>query len=312
MEEAAEAVSDSPSEPSTEPENVSRETSSEPVANNNDKPEGWDRIDFTNATPEQIEKRFSRLYGQTKTLQRDIGQYKSIAQQQFDLINELQQGHHQIVSHIQNDDFSRAENQIKTQRDEAFQRGDMQGFNAANDRLIQINTQRAVADLQKQNQPKQNTQPQQNEAYIQVNDVNDAVSKGVISHADASVYDSWSNQTDTYGEPLRPWVNKSDPRFQVAELEGQAVFNNPAFRNKSMAEKLSEVDRRMGINSRQPSQAVLGSGANLTRGKQQSNIKLSPFAEKLAVKTKFAGPGKSEAEHLEAYRQQIFKTRGSK
>lgn len=275
---------------------------------NQTKPEGWDQVEFT---PEQ-KQRFDRVYKQTKELQRTVSQYKSVAQQQADLINELSQKTNHIVNHIQTNDFQSAENQLKSQRDDAFQKGDMHGFNAANDRLNQIIVQKTLTEFQLKNQQQQVQQHHTGQPISGYDFVDMAVQQGAIAYDDADAYRAWASEADDFGNLKRPWVNQNDIRNSSAAIEGAAVFNNPAYRNKSFTEKLSEIDRRMGLANRQPGQAVLPGGPNLTRGRQQSNIKLSPFQEKVAVKTKFAGPGKSEAEHLDAYRKQIANVKGSR
>ena len=101
------------------------------------------------------------------------------------------------------------------------------------------------------------------------------------------------------------------PIARAAAIEGQAVFNNPSFASKPFAEKLREIDRRMGVANKQATGSNVLSGGNLTRGNRANTIKLTPYQEKIAVKTKFAGPGKSSQEHLEAYKAQIAATRGA-
>lgn len=298
-------ASNTPSESSDESsQQAAGEHSEQQESPQNNKPEGWEQVEFT---PDQ-QKRFDRLYKQVKDRERESAEQRSILKQQSELLSDLQRSQHQIVSHIQTDDYSRAESQLKSQRDEAFQRGDLPGFNAANDRLLQITAERLVANKLQQHQPQ--VKPQQ---YQQGADaVNAAVQRGELSHSDGSAYRAWSDEQDEYGNLKRPWVNSYDPMAQAAASEGLAVFNNPAYRNKSFTEKLSEIDRRMGIMNRNSGQAVMPGNTNLTRQKQVGNIKLSEFQERVAIKTKFAGPGKSEADHLDAYRKQIAKIKGDR
>lgn len=269
------------------------------------KPEGWDQVDLT---PEQ-QKRFNRVYGQVKNLERGLSDKDQLLKQQFDLINELKQGQTQIVSHIQNNDYERAEAQLKAQINNAYQSGDMDAFTDANTRLTEIRMERKAAERAPRTETQQQVQPSQD--YVEINSIDEAVDYGVISKPEAAFYSSWQAQTDPDGEPLRPWTNKNHPYFRMAELEGQAVFNNPQYARLPLSAKLAEVDRRMGIMNTKPQQTVLP-GGNLTPRNRPSTIKLSPFQEQLAVKTKFAGPGKSSADHMEAYRKQIQETKGAR
>ena len=93
-------------------------------------------------------------------------------------------------------------------------------------------------------------------------------------------------------------------------METKAVLSSPLYANKSIAEKMAEVDRRMGVQKPQAKQGVLGGG--LTGQRKTSKLTLSPEAQKIALKTKFAGAGKTDAEHLEAYRKQIESSKGAK
>lgn len=305
MDEQDNTPSESPSE-SVELHD-SNENNETPSSQTDDsKPDGWQQVEFT---PEQ-QQRFDRLYKQTKENQRIVSEYRKIAKEQSQVIANLERGQQQIVSHIQQDDYSRAEVNLKAQRDAAFTKGDLASFNAANDQLTKINAQRIYDDSVRKNQPQQ--QVQQNFQPTPQDLVDNAVEQGEISHDDVNVYKSWASQTDQNGNSLRPWLNTSDMRNHSAAIEGQAVFNNPSFANKSFAEKLNEIDRRMGMANRQNGQSVLGGGRNLTTPRQGSNIKLSPQIEKVAVRTKFAGPGKSDAQHIEAYKTQMAKVRGAK
>ncbi len=118
------------------------------------------------------------------------------------------------------------------------------------------------------------------------------------------------SQTDSSGNLMRPWTQQNHPNNYAAAKEADAVFNSPLFEGKSMAEKLREVDKRMGIQPvQQGGQNVLGAG-NLTRGKPNGNIKLDPKIEDIAVKTKFAGrdPKLTPQDHINAWAKAVAKS----
>lgn len=268
---------------------------------------GYEGKEFVEFTPEQ-QKRVNTLTKKLSSVERETQEYRNIAKQQYDLINELRQGQGQIVAHLQQTNFVEAESQIKAQRKEAYARGDIDAVDQLNDKLSDIKLQKKFQE----NQPKQQARPVQPQIPQQPVDVMEsAVRRGEISRSDADVFEAWQNETDTNGNPLRPWTNERDQRNAAAAYEGRAVFSNPSLQNKPFAEKLKEIDRRMGLQQQSVGQGVMPSG-NLTRGGKNSNVKLSEFAENIAVRTKFAGPKASRAEHIEAYRAQMADVRSTR
>lgn len=269
------------------------------------KPEGWDQAEFN---PEQL-KRFNRVYKEMKDYQRETSDLRAVAKQQFEIIEELRQGQSKIVNYLQEDDYQKAENTLKSQRKEAYDRGDLNTVDEINDRLADIKIQKKLSAQQQVQQVKQ-PQPIQYRGVDGDDIVNRAVQAGAITPSDADIYKSWQSETDVNGNPLRPWINESDPRNIAAATEGRAVFNNPAFKNKSFAEKLREIDRRMGTsNNNFSSQGVLQS-SNLTRTQKSPTVKLTQNQEHIALRTQFAGRGKTPQEHIEAYRKQVAELKG--
>ena len=170
------------------------------------KPEGWQQVDFS---PEQ-QARFNRVFRELKDYQRETFELRDIAKQQFDVIEQLKQGQNQIVSHIQNNDFDKAENILKNQRREAYERGDLAAVDEVNDRLSEIKIQRKLSDLtekaKQQNALKQQQTQQIQQRPVSGDDiVTHAVRTGAITLSDADVYKAWAGETDQYGNLLRPW-----------------------------------------------------------------------------------------------------------
>ncbi len=277
--------------------------STEQTETTESKPEGYDVVDFS---PDQ-QKRFDKVYKDLKGYQRETHELRKIAKEQFDVIEQLRTGQNQIINHLQTSDYAQAESILKTQRQEALNKGDLAAFDELNDRLADIKIQRKLAERTEKERPQQPVQAGVNGVDV----VNHAVQKGSITQQDGEAYRAWANETDDSGNLKRPWVNEYDHRNRAAAIEGQAVFNNPSFASKPFAEKLREIDRRMGVANKQATGSNVLSGGNLTRGNRANTIKLTPYQEKIAVKTKFAGPGKSSQEHLEAYKAQIAATRGA-
>lgn len=276
--------------------------------------EGWETVDFKTDPPEKIEKRFHRLFGQVKGLQRDVMDRDDLLKQQSEVINRLSQRTEQVVSHIQNQDLEAAETKLRQARKEARERGDEDALDEINEKFIEIKAEKKLRAAQaKQQTPAPNGQQRpQNAAEA----ARYAASQGQLGEDDQEFIQVWQEETDEAGEPLRPWAHASDPQYNSALIEAKAVFSNPKFARKSMAEKLEEVDRRMGLERKEAAQEVMPSGrpsANLTRANGNRNmrgVQISDRAASMAVRTKFAGPGKSNDEHIEAYRQQIARVRG--
>lgn len=265
--------------------------------------EGNDKVDFS---PDQ-QKRVNKIYGELKRTQRESAELAKIAREQYEIINKIQSDQEKIVSHLHEKDYSEAERILRQQKKTARENGDFDAVDEIDDKLLEIKARKA--SMQKETQPKQQQQASQPR---QLN-INDAVDRGAITSDEATVYTAWANEKDDYGELKRPWVNATDPTYRAALVEGQAVFNNPKYANKPFSEKLAEIDRRMGLENRAAGQAVMGS--NLTKGQANGKLKsisLTPNQERIAIRTQFAGHGKSQEEHLAAYKKQIEAMKGAK
>lgn len=288
---------------------ASRGTPQETVTENdangsNGKPEGFEPVEFT---PEQ-KKRVDRLYGNMKRYEAQFREQVELNQRLVGEFQKFQEDQSRIVAHLQNADYQKAETEIKAQKREALQKGDMDTYDALNDRLIEINVAKKTAD-----KPKSKTQEEfiYGKGAISGSDVIErAVQQGAVTQDEADIYRSWQSETDEAGNIKRPWANSGDVRNSAAAIEGRAVFSNPAFQNKSFAEKLREIDRRMGIaNQSQPKNPSVLPPGNLTRGNQNSKVAVSDYEARVAIRTKFGGPkAKSDADHVEAWKQAKIKS----
>lgn len=290
----------------TNPESVTPATvvsnpPSEPVQNN-EKPAGWDMVEI----PAEIKPRFDRIYGNMKRYENETKELRDINQRLLSTVNQLEQNQSKIVDHIQGKDFETAESQLMQQRKEALAKGDLDTFEALSDKITDIKLEKKLA----KNAPR----PVQQQLQQQINVSQEAmvetlVNKGVFTQDDAQIYRSWVGEADESGMAKRDWLNPKHPLNIAAAREGQAVFTNPAFINKPVADKLNEIDRRMGLMQPNTSQQNVLPSGNLTRGTPKSKVQLSPYQEKVAVMTKFGGSkAKTEADHIEAYRQAVIKS----
>lgn len=263
------------------------------------KPAGFDRVEFT---PEQQE-RVNRLYGNMKGYEKNWREQQEVNARLVAQINELVNNQQQIVTHIQTADYADAEQRLAAQREEAWNKGDLKAFNAANDQLMEIKIKKTTAAQPK---PQEQQQPReiQRRSIEGSQVVNGALERGDIQNTDAAFANSWMAETDASGNLLRPWVNASDPRNLKAAKITEGVLNDPDFMNRPLRDKLKEVDRLMGVQTQTqaPAQNVLGAG-NLTRGRQNNNIKLDPKIEQIAVRLKVAGndPKFTAQDHINAW-----------
>lgn len=291
------------------PELDSRSDVPDQPSNGIEKPEGFDPVDVRTATPEQIEARINRLYGNVKKNEKDAREARQANEILIARFQELANNQQQIVTHLHETNYHEAENTLRQQQRAAWDKGDLETYHAATEKLVEVKAQKAVAAREAKQQKPNENRPQMADRAVSATDViNLAVQSGEINDSEANIYRSWANEADPYGNPKRPWVNETDIRNSTAAFEGRAVFNNPAFANKSFAEKLREVDRRMGL-AQQPQQGsnVLPAG-NLTGQRKTSNVKLSQMEETIAIKTKFGGSkAKSDEDHKQAYLQAKIK-----
>lgn len=282
----------------------------EPAQNGDARPAGWDTVEI----PPELKPRFGRIYKEMKDYQRDANELRDINRQLLTTVEQLQTTQGEVITHLKAKDFVEAESQLNTQRQQAWDKGDVNGFNAANDRLMEIKARKIATEMV----PAQNTQsvPQQPQTgpINGASFVDMAVQRGVLQADEGAVYKTWASETDEYGNLRRPWVNQSDMRNSAAAYEGRAVFSNPSYENKPFADKLREIDRRMGMaNTTQAGGPGVLPAGNLTRGTKTDKVPLTPWQETVAVRTKFGGPkAKSDSDHIEAYRKAVLKTKGGR
>ena len=176
----------------------------------------------------------------------------------------------------------------------AWEKGDNDTYFALQDKLDDLRIEKKLALKNKPSTPQQPAKPQSATEYAE---------QGNLSDSEYAATDAWQNERDERGQLVRPWAFANDPNHQTALLEAQAVFNSPRFANLSYEKKLEEVDKRMGTAKRSASQTVMG--GNLTTPSKTSKLTLTPKQQEIAIKTKYAGSGKTDAEHIAAYRKQV-------
>lgn len=269
------------------------------------KPAGYNPVDLSDLPPEkakQVEERINYLYSQVKTNNRSLNEYRTIAQQQSQQIEDLMNGVGQVVGHLQEQDLATTEANINFQLRQAIQDGDVESQIALNNQLLDLK-------VKKMSGKKETPQPKKPQAQAPV--YSEMARDEGLSQEEEDFVSTWENETDQSGRLLRPWAFREHPEFTNGLRETEAVFTNPRFKNMTVDQKMAEVDRRMGVKKSNPPQTVLG--GRLTTPNKNPKITMTPKQQEIAVKTRFGGPkAKSDAEHIEAYRKQIERASQSK
>ena len=177
-------------------------------------PSGYDQVDFATAPREQIEARFHRLYGQVK--------------RQDQLIDQMVTDNRGLMERMQNWEVGQQQQgvasqmgRLQTQLQDAFDTGDSQAATAVTRQIAQLEARvtanQGQTKLAQQPQPAADTQQE---------------------HPDVSVIRDWSGQRawSQEGHKDRTWA-----AFQLNEL-----YQSPEWADRSVREKLGEVDRRYG------------------------------------------------------------------
>lgn len=279
---------------------------------------GNEPIDFSTATPEQVEARFNNIYGQMQRQDRELRslrQYKDIAAEQSKAIDELRSGMHTVVDHLQTDRYADIENHWRSQMQSAHERGDTRAFLDAQDKLIDIRTEKRDFERQQRSRAQNATQQQSQEPQQKLPSAsemgNRALNSGDITQQDMRGIEAWQNERGTDGNVLRPWAHNNnpsdpDPDYVKALLISKQVFTNPQYMGMTAAQKLAEVDKRMGISPRNTQGGQQVMSANLTNGRRSGKLSLSDEQKKIAVRMKSGGSkAKSDSDHIEAYRKQL-------
>lgn len=286
----------------------------ESTAQHSNKPAGYDPVDLS-GLPEELraplEDRFKYLYTQVKTnereknrLDRTLNEFRGVAASQSQKIEELMGGFGQVVSHLETKTFNDTESTLKQQLRAAFDAGDNDKYFELQEKLDDIRLEKKFSAINKKEAPKQERQA------ISVQE------ESGIAPEDQRVIATWQDEKDDSGVLMRPWainrgtVENPDKNYLAALAETRAVLMSPLYADKTMEEKMSEVDKRMGVQKTASRQTVMGGG--LTGNRKTSKITLSPKQQEIARRTKFAGPGKTDTDHLEAYRKQIEQSKGAR
>lgn len=277
-----------------------------------EKPAGYHPVDPATDSPEKIQERLDYLYKQVKPSQREVKELRTLVADQSKLIDELHSGMYAVVDHLKTEATTKSEGKLREDMKVALENGDTTAYIELNEKLTELKIEK--------NKPKATTPKKtetQKQAYAGAKQVSDdAFDSGELSAEDNRYVESYIGEKDDNGRLLRPWtVNKSndpdkpDPEFMEGLAEAHAVFTNKRYANWTMAQKMAELDKRMGVEPPKGGQSVMG--GNFTSRPKGNKITLSQKQQEIAVRTKYGSSkgAKSDSEYMEAYRKQIEKVK---
>lgn len=286
------------------------------------------RVDLS-SLPEDVRKpveaRFNvltkKLGNQERRFVSELSEWKKIAEEQSQVIKELQNGVGAVVDHLHDKSLNDAEATIMERLEKAHEAGDTKAFLAAQRDLAKLEAKKTILEERKAAAPAPKQEKPNGQAFPRnAGDMaNQAVTDGEIDSEDGRVIGTWQQEKDENGNLVRPWAHSrtpdnptNDPYYRRALIETAAVFDeNSPWADKPVTEKLAEVDRRMGVSRPSGSQTVMG--GSLTTQKRNGKITLTSNQERIAIRTKFGGSkAKSDSDHIEAYRKQVQESRAKR
>lgn len=216
-------------------------------------------------SPEQQEK-FNDLYKQVKMSDARNQMKDQMLEKAMAKIEELEKRFSQT-------DQAEAEKILKTRLQEARDEGDM-------DKEFKILDEIMDFRRSQKEQPKTKEQPK-----VEIPD--DPETRYVVGLA---------QETDERGQPLRPWLVETHPRYKTMLTQATIIANEMELEGKefSLPQLMKTLDERMNKkpNTRSPDPM----GANLTSNKNANNIKPKLSNAEKAIAAKL---GMSEADYLD-------------
>lgn len=229
-----------------------------------------------------------------------LSQWKEIAEQQSKQLEELTNGFGTVVNHLQDKTYTETESQLKLQMKATLESGDIEGHIAAQDKLLDIKAEKKMAEQQRKLAPEKKPE----RSAVAVQDDGDG-----LAPEDREVVNAWQDERDESGMLQRPWaynrgtLENPDKQYLAALAETRAVLLSPLYAEASMAEKMAEVDRRMGVKKQASRQTVMGGG--LTGNRKTNTLRLTPQQEEIAVRMKLGGPKATREQSLDLYKKQL-------
>lgn len=263
-----------PETPEGEAGQVEQGQETQPEANGEDKPEGWEQVDLT---PEQ-QARFNRIYGQMKQKDKVIEQLAQDQRKAIERLEALETSHQERETGSQLDALRMAER-------EALEVGDTAKAQELRDEITDLKIQSSV--------PKPKEEPKAQDGGQEF--VNQYLTPDRMA-----TLESWVSETDGNNQLVRPWANDSHPDYATAMRAAWAVISDPSMKDAEIGAILSEVDKVTGAiigspaPAKRPSAPVLGSNGDAPPRKQ--NKSTLDENQKMVARSMFPGMKASEAE----------------
>lgn len=223
---------------------------------------GYDIVDLT---PEQ-QARFDRVYRQVKATDRKNEALRQWNEQLQSRIEKIESSH----DSRQSEDVER---DLRKQLVEANQALDYEKAADLQVKLADVAAERKLASVLKKQAPQQ----QQPKPQVQQQDDGD----DIFTPDEAAVIKSWSEQRDATGKKVRPWTDGGHELSQDAVEEMRLILTSPRYSNLTMGQKLTELDKRMGLVRKEITTSQVLPG-NLTNTKKTKTIELTREQEAMA------------------------------
>ncbi len=234
---------------------------------NEQKPEGFEPVDVSHLPEEDqdnIQARFDRLYGQVKMSDRRNKAMESVLLEQQKALVDISQK-------LTETERTTAKKSIEDGIRMAEEFGDMPKANQLRQSLIEMNMEEKLQAALAKKQP--NNYSPENVLDTQMAEVTDPYENAYLTQAMA--------ERAPDGNYMRPWAQRGHPDLQVALQEAEVIWTSPKFANKTVEEKMKELDRRMGTPQRKQGSSVLSGGGNQ---KTQQGAQLTPAEQQVAVR----------------------------
>lgn len=259
-----------------------------------------DGYGFVDIEDPAVQKRFNRLYKQVKAsdeANRLLREHIANLEKSFSQIQQQQQV---VQERFVSQEVQQARNFLQSEYQSAIDAGDFQRQQAIQQQWILLEAEVKAQEILKQ----QNAQPK--DKYPPTN-INQTVDQYDIPQDEAVYIDAWMNEKSPSGVVVREWAQPNHALFNAALAEAENVFKSPLWANKSVQERMAEVDRRMGLVKpvKQSAPQVLSS--NLKTSPKRDDIKLTPQEEQIAIRMRL---GKTPQESIERYKAQKRQMRG--
>ena len=230
---------------------------------------GEEFIDFKTAAPEEVEKRFRRIYGHMKQSERVNAEL--IANQRA-LVEKLEKVEQNVSDGAKNDVLAT----LKSEKKAALESGDFDKVIEIDDRIIELKT--AV-----EKKPESKSQPE-----------------GPLNREQLSRVQEWIREVNSDGDYIRPWAQPGHPlNAKVANLAA-AAMEDPELSAQGMEAVLSEVDKLMSKPKPVRTTAVLSGDGDI---RPPSGKKTTLSADERYVAAKMfpdLPPDKAESRYSEA------------